>query len=80
MGWFEEQVKKRKELDAKTFEESFSSLAGIKIDNPAPWAMRISYALKACSILWIGICLFFPKEVKPLWEYAPSSIKAALAS
>ena len=34
MGWFEEQVKKRKELDAKTFEESFNSLAGIKIDNP----------------------------------------------
>ena len=34
MGWFEEQVKKRKALDAKTFEDSFSSLAGIKIDNP----------------------------------------------
>ena len=34
MGWFEEQVKQRKELDAKSFEESFNSLAGIKIDNP----------------------------------------------
>ncbi len=34
MGWFEEQIKKRKKLDAKTFEDSFSSLAGIKIDNP----------------------------------------------
>ncbi len=34
MGWFEEQVKKRKALDAKTFEDSFSSLSGIKIDNP----------------------------------------------
>lgn len=34
MGWFEEQVQKRKTLDAKTFEDSFSSLAGIKIDNP----------------------------------------------
>lgn len=34
MGWFEEQVKKRKAFDAKTFEDSFNSLAGIKIDNP----------------------------------------------
>ncbi|MBO7573946.1 MAG: ATP-binding cassette domain-containing protein [Bacilli bacterium] len=34
MGWFEEQVEKRKKLDAKTFEDSFGSLAGIKIDNP----------------------------------------------
>ena len=34
MSWFEEQVKKRKALDAKTFEDSFSSLSGIKIDNP----------------------------------------------
>lgn len=34
MGWFEEQIEKRKKLDAKTFEDSFSSLAGIKIDNP----------------------------------------------
>ena len=34
MGWFEEQIEQRKKLDAKTFEDSFSSLAGIKIDNP----------------------------------------------
>ena len=34
MGWFEEQVKKRKAFDAKTFEDSFNSLAGIKVDNP----------------------------------------------
>ena len=34
MGWFEEQVEQRKKLDAKSFEESFNSLAGIKIDNP----------------------------------------------
>ena len=33
MGWFEEQVKRRRELDAKTFEESFMSLAGLKVDN-----------------------------------------------
>ena len=33
MGWFEEQVKKRKDLDAKTFEESFMSLAGIRTEK-----------------------------------------------
>ena len=33
MGWFEEQVKQRKKLDEKTFEESFMSLAGLKVDN-----------------------------------------------
>ena len=32
MGWFEEQVKKRKMLDAKSFEESILSLSGIS-DN-----------------------------------------------
>ena len=34
MGWFEEQVKKRKKLDQKTFELSFMSLAGLHFDNP----------------------------------------------
>ena len=33
MGWFEEQVRRRKELDAKTFADSFMSLAGLKVDN-----------------------------------------------
>ena len=33
MGWFEEQVKQRKKLDAKTFEDSFKSLAGIHVKN-----------------------------------------------
>ncbi len=33
MGWFEEQVEKRKKLDAATFEESFDSLSGIKVKN-----------------------------------------------
>lgn len=49
MGWFEEQVKKRKRLDAATFEDSFSSLAGIKIDNPHHQSieeLREFYAIK----------------------------------
>ena len=33
MGWFEEQVKKRRDLDQKTFESSFLSLAGIRNKN-----------------------------------------------
>ena len=33
MGWFEDQVKTRKELDAKTFEDSFLSLAGIRTES-----------------------------------------------
>ena len=33
MGWFEEQVKRRRELDMKTFEESFKSLAGIRTNK-----------------------------------------------
>ncbi len=35
MGWFEEQVKKRKKLDEQTFEESFMSLAGLGADKAA---------------------------------------------
>lgn len=34
MGWFEDQVKRRKELDKKTFESSFLSLAGLQEDDP----------------------------------------------
>ena len=33
MGWFEDQVSQRKQLDAKTFEDSFKSLAGIHVKN-----------------------------------------------
>lgn len=33
MGWFEEQVKDRKKLDDKTFEDSFLSLAGIHVNG-----------------------------------------------
>ena len=49
MGWFEEQVKKRKKLDEKTFEQSFMSLAGLHIDNPDNLSdkdIRENYAIK----------------------------------
>ncbi len=48
MGWFEEQVKKRKRLDNQSFEDSFMSLAGLKIDNKknlSEEALRENYAI-----------------------------------
>ena len=48
MSWFEEQVKTRKKLDAKTFEDSFLSLAGIRKDNQSNLsdeAVRENYAI-----------------------------------
>ena len=48
MGWFEEQVKKRKSLDEKTFEDSFLSLAGIrnhKQENLSDTEVRDNYVL-----------------------------------
>ena len=48
MGWFEEQVKKRKKLDNQSFEDSFMSLAGLKIDNKnnlSEEALRENYAI-----------------------------------
>ena len=47
MGWFEEQVKKRKKLDEQTFENSFKSLAGF--DDPtdvSEEAARENFAIK----------------------------------
>jgi len=48
MGWFEEQVKKRKSLDEKTFEDSFLSLAGIrkeKEENLSDEAVRDNFVI-----------------------------------
>ena len=48
MGWFEEQVKQRKKLDEKTFEDSFASLAGIKVDkksNLSDEAIKENFAI-----------------------------------
>ena len=48
MGWFEEQVKKRKALDNQSFEDSFMSLAGLNIKNKGDLseeALRENYAI-----------------------------------
>jgi len=34
MGWFEDQVKERKELDKKVMEDSFKMLRGLEIEDP----------------------------------------------
>ena len=49
MGWFEEQVKKRKQLDEQTFENSFLSLAGLGSDikdNEAEVLSNENFAIK----------------------------------
>ncbi|MBO6286942.1 MAG: ATP-binding cassette domain-containing protein [Bacilli bacterium] len=48
MGWFEDQVKKRQQLDERTFEDSFLSLAGVQAtikDRKDEIALRENYAL-----------------------------------
>lgn len=48
MGWFEEQVKQRKKLDDKTFEDSFMSLAGLRVNNQnnlSEEALKENYAI-----------------------------------
>lgn len=49
MGWFEEQVKKRKSLDEQTFENSFKALAGLDKKDPKnvdEVEKRENYAIK----------------------------------
>ena len=71
MGWFEEQVKKRKMLDAKTFEESFSSLAGIKISNPHNLSieeLRENYAISQILTSFHHQMVDIPTSIKKFDE------------
>ena len=71
MGWFEEQVKKRKTLDAKTFEDSFSSLAGIKVDNPHNLSMeqlRENYAISQILSSFHHPMIDIPVTIKKFHE------------
>lgn len=64
MGWFEEQVKKRKILDAKTFEESFMSLAGIKVNrqnNLSEQEIRDNFAISQILSYFHHPMVDFPK-------------------
>ena len=71
MGWFEEQIKKRKQLDAKTFEESFNSLAGIKIDNPHNQSIEVlreNYAIKQILSSFHRQMVDIPTSIKKFSE------------
>ena len=67
MGWFEEQVEKRKKLDAKTFEDSFKSLAGIHVDNPHNLSddeLRENYAIGQILNVFHHQMVDIPSKIK----------------
>ena len=66
MGWFEDQVKTRKKLDAKTFEDSFLSLAGIRTDsqkNLSDEAVRENYAISQILSYFHHAPVEIPKNI-----------------
>ena len=66
MGWFEDQVKTRKKLDAKSFEDSFLSLAGIRTDDQSDLsdeAVRENYAISQVLAYYRIQMVEIPKTV-----------------
>ena len=66
MGWFEDQVAKRKKLDAKTFEDSFLSLAGIRNDSQkdlSDEAVRENYAISQVLSYFHHQMVDIPKNI-----------------
>ena len=66
MGWFEEQVNKRKKLDEQSFEDSFMSLAGLHIDNSANLSeqeLRENYAIKQILSYFHNQMVDIPKNI-----------------
>ena len=66
MGWFEDQVKTRKKLDAKTFEDSFLSLAGIRTDDQkdlSDEAVRDNYAISQVLSYYHHQSVDIPKNI-----------------
>lgn len=66
MGWFEDQVAKRKKLDAKTFEDSFLSLAGIRNDSQkdlSDEAVRENYAISQVLSYFRHQMVDIPKNI-----------------
>jgi len=67
MDWFEEQVKTRKELDAKAFEDSFLSLAGIRRDNQSDLSdesVRENYAINQILSYFRHSMVEIPKNIE----------------
>ena len=66
MGWFEEQVKTRKKLDAKTFEDSFLSLAGIRTEDQKDLSdetVRENYAISQILSYFHYSMVDIPKKI-----------------
>ena len=66
MGWFEEQVKKRKELDEQTFENSFKALAGLDNKDPknvSEIEKRENYAIKQILSYFHQSMVDIPKDI-----------------
>ena len=66
MGWFEEQVKTRKKLDAKTFEDSFLSLAGIRTEaqkDLSDEAVRENYAISQILSYFHHSAMDIPEKI-----------------
>ena len=66
MGWFEEQVKKRKSLDEQTFENSFKALAGLDSQDPknvSEVEKRENYAIKQILSYFHHAMVDIPKEI-----------------
>ena len=71
MGWFEEQVEKRKQLDAKTFEDSFLSLAGIRTDKQSDLSdeqVRENYVISQILSYFRYQMVDVPKGIKNFTE------------
>ena len=66
MGWFEEQVKKRKSLDEQTFENSFKALAGLDKKDPKnvdEVEKRENYAIKQILSYFHHSMVEIPKDL-----------------
>ena len=70
MGWFEEQIEKRKKLDEKTFEESFMSLAGLggSKNNSSDMALREDFAIGQILSFYRHPSVEIPAKIKDFNE------------
>lgn len=70
MGWFEEQIEKRKKLDEKTFEESFMSLAGLggSKNGSSDMALREDFAIGQILSFYRHPSVEIPAKIKDFKE------------
>ena len=71
MGWFEEQVKKRKELDAMSFEAAFMSLDGIRGDSRSELGdeeIRDNYAISQILSFFRYRMIDVPKNISKFMD------------